>query len=377
MTLIDFLRAPEQQQFDHSVALLRSIEQWKRLSRTDAARLCGLNTATMTHLSASLLGSGLLRERGKAQSTAGRKPTFLELEPAAGHSIVLHLMPGRTQLTMHNLHHQTVSALRLPAAGNEEVLQACLDAIPSRPDILGGCIVHGHDCLPDPALATRFGSLWQQQADYPVYMANAASMTCLAESHLCAPDQDATLLTLAISAHHVTTGLLLGSQLLFDGPCPGLMSRRPGSVSGGDLCLNSLSFRACQHDAARRGAAAFHTAELLASPSPCAELCRLALEGNSDAACVLSGYAEALAWLMDDLFRLYQPDMLILDGEILHYMEVLSPMLHARLQDIASPALAHVHTPLLGSLSCTYGASRLCLRRAMDQIPHMEKEVRP
>ena len=67
MTLFDFLNAPEAQQFENSLALLACMEQWLRLSRTDAAKMCNLNTAIIRHLSASLLEKGLLRECGKAQ----------------------------------------------------------------------------------------------------------------------------------------------------------------------------------------------------------------------------------------------------------------------------------------------------------------------
>lgn len=384
MTLFDFLTASDQQQFANSIDLLKRMEQWLRLSRTDAAKLCRLNTATMTHLSASLIANGLLRERGKAQSTAGRKPTFLELEPAAGYSIVLHLKPDHAQLTLHNLRHEIVAATRLPALTDETDPEDYLyntmkpaDFAQGYEGVLGGCVICGHDCAPEQEQITRLSELWRADAPYPVYLANAASMTCLAEGHLRCPDQDATLLTLSISAQHVSTGVLLGSQLLFDGVYPGMMSRRSNGVSasGEDLCLNSLALRAYQHDAALRGAAAYNTTELLSSTSPHGEICRLARNGNPDALSVIDGYAEALAGLIDDLLRLYRPDTLILDGEILLYMEAINPALHAKLQEIAPPTIPAVNTPFLGQLACAYGASRLCVRRALETIP--EKEARP
>lgn len=380
MTLFDFLHSPEQQQFDNSVALIQCIEQWIRLSRTDAARLCRLNAATMTHLSASLLARGLLRERGKAQSAAGRKPTFLELEPTAGHSVVLHLMPEGAQLTLHNLHHETVAARQLPPlaedADPDEYLRGMLrfSAFSAHDNgILGGCIICGHDYIPDPAQMERLHKAWQERAAYPIYLTNAASMTCLAESRLRCPNQDATLLTLSIARHQVSTGVLLGSQLLFSGFRPGLMSR----AFHDDLCLNSLSLRAYQHDAAMRGAVSYSTMELLSSPAPYGELCSLASAGNADAAQVISSYAASLAEVIVDLLRLYQPDILLLDGEILSYMEAIHPALHARLLEIAATPLPNIHTPFLGRLACACGASRLCVRRALENIPLAEKEDRP
>lgn len=378
MTLFDFLRNPEQQQFDNSVALIRCIEQWIRLSRTDAARLCRLNAATVTHLSAALLASGLVRERGKAQSAAGRKPTFLELEPTAGYSMVLHLTPQQAQLTLHNLHHETVAARQLPPLREDDDPQTYLHTVvqpaafsEQYDGILGGCIICGHDDIPRQAQMNRLRQLWREEVDYPLYLANAASMTCLAESHLRCPSQDATLLTLSISRRRVSTGVLLGSQLLFNGCCPGLMSR----TAKEDLCLNNLALRAYQHDAAMHGAVSYNTQELLSSPSPHGELCRLAASGNRDAACVINDYAASLAGLIDDLTRLYQPDILVLDGEILFYMEAINAALHSRLQEIAQAPL-NINTPFLGRLACAYGASRLCVRHALDNIPFSEKEAR-
>ncbi len=386
MTLFDFLTASGPQQFENSLVLLKCMEQWLRLSRTDAARLCKLNTATMTHLSAFLLSNGLLRESGKAQSTAGRKPTFLELEPTAGYSIVLNLQPGHGQLTLHNLHHETVAALRLPPLLEQTDPQAYLQKVLALMDfghlyqgIMGGCIICGHDLEPDQPQMLRLWELWQATVTYPIYLANAASMTCLAEGHLRYPDQNATLLTLSISARHVSTGVLLGSQLLFDGPRPGLVSRRKNGLlsSSEDLCLNSLALRAYEHDIALRGAAAYDTTALLSGATPYGEVCRLARAGNRDAAQVIDSYACALAGGIDDLFRLYQPDLLILDGEILLYMEAINPALQVRLQEIAAPSHLQVSTPFLGKLAGAYGASRLCLRRSLERLPLMEKEEQP
>ncbi len=380
MTLFDFLHTPEQQQFDNSVALMQCIEQWIRLSRTDAARLCRLNAATMTHLSAALLACGLLRERGKAQSAAGRKPTFLELEPTAGHSIVLHLMPERAQLTLHNLHHETVAAKQLPpladGADPEEYLRSVVrpHAFSANYEgVLGGCIICGHDYSPQPAQMSRLQQQWREEAAYPVYLTNAASMTCLAESRLRCPNQDATLMTLAIARHQTSIGVLLGSQLLFNGCRPGLMSR----AFHDDLCLNSLSVRAYQHDAVMHGAVSYSTMDLLSTPAPYGELCGLAAAGNPDASQVISSYAGSLAGLIVDLLQLYQPDIVILDGEILFYMEALHSALHAKLREIAAPPLPNINTPFLGTLACACGASRLCVRRALENIPFAEKEDRP
>ena len=382
MTLFDFLNAPEAQQFENSLALLACMEQWLRLSRTDAAKMCNLNTATITHLSASLLEKGLLRECGKAQSIAGRKPTFLEFEPGAGYSLVLHLEQTYAQLTLHNLHHETVAALRLPPLCHdsepEQYLKNVLKPSSFNADyggILGGCIICGHDLLPEQLPISQLKELWQAEVSYPVYLSNAPSMTCLAEGHLRCPNQNATLLTLSISARQVSIGVLLGSQLLFKGPCPGLMSRRRHgiTISEEDLCLNSLVLRAYQQDVVLRGGADYDATALLSSASPCSEICHLARSGNRDAISVIDSYADTLAGAVDELFRLYRPDLLILDGDILLYIEAINPALQKKLQANSTSPL-EISTPFLGKLACAYGASRLCVKKALEQIPLQGRE---
>lgn len=56
--------------------------------------------------------------------------------------------------------------------------------------------------------------------------------------------------------------------------------------------------------------------------------------------------------LWDDLFRLYRPDLLILDGDILLYIEAINPALQKKLQaNSASPL--EISTPFLGKLACS------------------------
>src|SRR5258705_5101299 len=57
------------------------------LSRTDIARQSGLGNATVSEITAELVTSGLVEEVGEGESTGGRRPLFLRLNPRAGYVV--------------------------------------------------------------------------------------------------------------------------------------------------------------------------------------------------------------------------------------------------------------------------------------------------
>jgi N-acetylglucosamine repressor len=61
------------------------------LSRTDIARLSGLSLATVSSLTGELLSQGFAQETGEAESTGGRRPVLLRLNPRAGYVVGLKL----------------------------------------------------------------------------------------------------------------------------------------------------------------------------------------------------------------------------------------------------------------------------------------------
>src|SRR3978361_540533 len=80
--------------------VLNLIRSQGPLSRTDVARLSGLSLATVSGLTARLLGAGFVHETGEAESTGGRRPVMLKLNAKAGFVIGLKLTEQSIQCAL-------------------------------------------------------------------------------------------------------------------------------------------------------------------------------------------------------------------------------------------------------------------------------------
>lgn len=374
MLLTEFLETANQTQYENAALLLSRIEWWMRLSRTDAAKLCRFNPATVTALSTGLLEAGLIQECGRAQSGSGRKPIYLELKPDAGHTISLLLQASNSRLTFHNLHHELVSALLFPPLMKEDDLELYASSIMRHidacipPGPLGLCLVSGRDYLGGQRLMEGLSARLAAHFSFPIYHFNAESMTCLAEGQLYRPSADANIVTLSITSHTVRIGVLSCEQLLFQRFAPG----NPGlDIASGQpindcIALRSISTRAYQYVLNHSGCS-YTAADLLGRDKPHAYLCGLAREGDPHAQAVLAEYAGTLAILLNNVCQLYAPDLLVLDGEVLEYLDLLYEGIKAQLSAVtpSGASLPLITTPQLGKLSPEYGASRYCLQQAL------------
>src|SRR5262245_33931944 len=65
-------------------ALIQRVRTTEGVSRIELARAMGLAPSTIGQYVDRLIGEGILREGRKSQSSAGRPPTILELNPRLG-----------------------------------------------------------------------------------------------------------------------------------------------------------------------------------------------------------------------------------------------------------------------------------------------------
>jgi len=77
-------------QINHNITL-NLIKSRGPLSRTEIARISGLSLATISGLTGELLATGFIKEAGEGESTGGRPPVLLRLNPRGGYVIGLKL----------------------------------------------------------------------------------------------------------------------------------------------------------------------------------------------------------------------------------------------------------------------------------------------
>jgi predicted NBD/HSP70 family sugar kinase len=93
--------------------VLNLLHMTGELSRSEIARQSGLGNATISEISSELIGSGLLEEIGEGESTGGRRPLLLRLNPHAGYVVGIKVMEQsltcavtdlRANVVAHSLH---------------------------------------------------------------------------------------------------------------------------------------------------------------------------------------------------------------------------------------------------------------------------------
>jgi predicted NBD/HSP70 family sugar kinase len=72
-------------------AIIHAIRDAGTISRVDLARRTGLSQATVTGITAELLGEGMLMEQASGRSEGGRRPVPLALNPQGAYTVGVHL----------------------------------------------------------------------------------------------------------------------------------------------------------------------------------------------------------------------------------------------------------------------------------------------
>src|SRR5690606_9419999 len=85
--------------------LMQYLWQQPALTRSDLAKVTGLNRATITRLIADLAGSGFVRENGLESSGPGRPSIPLEINPDAGYLIGAEIGPDFLSVILSDFTH--------------------------------------------------------------------------------------------------------------------------------------------------------------------------------------------------------------------------------------------------------------------------------
>ena len=108
-------------------SVLNTIKTLGPVSRTEIAKHSGLSAATITAISAELLESSLIFEKEAGDSSGGRKPILLALNPGGGFVIGAKLTEDHISIALTDLEATVLTSQTIPLA--EISQQAILDAL--------------------------------------------------------------------------------------------------------------------------------------------------------------------------------------------------------------------------------------------------------
>ncbi|WP_210527697.1 ROK family protein [Rubellimicrobium arenae] len=382
------------QVFDH-------VRAQGRAARADVARALGISAASVTAITADLIGLGLLREvEGVSldgrEAARGRPPVALEIVPEGRHVIGVKLGDERHTAVLADFGGRILADAARPARPGRRPLEELLEEVaalvadlrshapgqeaaalgiglPGLVDHRAGRVawsplLDGRDLDLRDILAARLGS--------PVQIDNDSNLLTLAELWFGAGRASSDFAVVTIE-HGVGMGLVQGGRLFRGTRGMGLELGHIKVRLDGALCRcgqrGCLEAYLADYALAREAATALGR-DPRQSQSPRAMLDTLFSEakaGHEPAREIFVRAGRYLALGLANVVQLFDPGLVILSGERMRYdflyaEEVLAEMQRLVLPGGRPPVRVEVHA--WGDLVWAQGAAALALMAATDEV---------
>ena len=366
--------------------VLNIIKTWGPLSRTEIAKRTGLSAATITTISAELLESNLVFEKEAGDSSGGRKPILLALNPRGGYVIGAKLTEDHISIALTDLEATLMDSRTIPLAevSQEAVLYSFRQVVS---EILEANQVDhrrffgigvGLAGIVDPARGLLrqspiFG--WDQvpladmlraSVGAPVYIDNDVNTLTLTELWFGRGQGIDNFLTVTIG-RGVGLGIVLGGKLY--------AGARGGAGEFGHIVIDpsgpicACKKRGCLETYVSDPALVRQAQEAGLTTVSVVDLVQLAEAGNEIARAVLSRAGETLGRALANLVNVLVPQLIILSGEGVRAGEWLFAPMRRSLEEQVLPDLrgdAHLEIDVWDEYAWARGAAGLVLRHLFE-----------
>ncbi|AKI97751.1 hypothetical protein IX53_07925 [Kosmotoga pacifica] len=112
--------------------ILKTIYEHKKIDRASIAKFTGLSPAAVTKITAELINKGMVLEAGSAESSGGRKPILLSLNPEFGQFLGVKIGVGYVELVITDFTSMIVESTRCETESSDpevivNVIKNCWD----------------------------------------------------------------------------------------------------------------------------------------------------------------------------------------------------------------------------------------------------------
>lgn len=128
-------------------SIFRLIDQYGPISRKDLAANTRYSAATITNHVKSLLDAGFVLETSKGDSTGGRKPVHIAVNPRKAYILGVELEVGQVRLLLFNLCRTVVGSRSLPIQPGQGPAQVLPRAVAAAKDMLAAAGVSRQQLL--------------------------------------------------------------------------------------------------------------------------------------------------------------------------------------------------------------------------------------
>ena len=338
--------------------LLNGIKTQGEISRAALAHMTGLSPATVTGITGKLIQEGLVFEKATGDSTGGRPPIMLALNPRGGFVIGIKLMEGHaigalTDLNATILAKDTIALADKRVETSVEMLSVLVNRLVHGSGIrkkqllgvgvgLAGVVDFTHGIVrQNPFFGWRnieLGDLLGTRLQVPVFIDNDVNTLTLSERWLNQgqPEDNFILITIG---RGIGMGIVINGQV-YRGKAGGAGELGHTLVDpNGPLC-----------DCGRRGCLESMVSDraLVAQMSQATgkeiadldEVIHLAAAEHADAKTVLAHAGTLLGMQMANLVNLFDPKLIIISGEGTRMGEVFFSAVRTAFHDYVMTGLA-------------------------------------
>ncbi|MEH7306598.1 ROK family transcriptional regulator [Neobacillus drentensis] len=361
--------------------IIREIVKEGMISRADLSKSTNLTRATISAQVADLLEEGLIIETQLEHYSVGRKPIMLSLNGQAGYALGIDLDYGQITFTLSDLLGCPVSSniIQLKTTDYTEIRHLLIQQInklkaeftTSRYGIVGIVIaIHGL-VTKDEVIhyVPRFQwhdinlkSDLEVEIDTPIYLENNANLSSFAER---------------VYAHHETDNLLCAT--LYSGIGLGMMMNNEffrghdgyaGEIGHmivvpeGKPC--NCGNKGCWEKYASESSIFEHLAETRQISNLTYEHIQNWLnEGDEEVYELMEQFLFYLAIGLNNMINMYNPDVLVLDSELLR----IFPNSLNKISENLNSSISHYRELMIstiGKKSCVLGACALAIKQFLD-----------
>jgi predicted NBD/HSP70 family sugar kinase len=341
-------------------SVLYTIEEKKKISRSEISRITTLSPATVTNACDILLQKGLILELCRGFSVGGRKPIFLEINPDAGKIIGVLITKDTLRIVISNLKCEIIYSSIFSINTNMNLLQFLIEMIYEMisfnqyNDIIGiGVSIdyeydYNQNCSkPIYGIeAKKLSELLIEKFTYPVYIDKSSNLCAIAEYSLNYSSKVSDLIYLNFD-NMISSGIIMNNSIL-----------RTGSSNLGDISHFSFIYGGPPCTCGRNGCVnSFCTIESLIDTAvqgllsgECTVLSQLCNNvpynvneftiaqsvtlSDAFSEKIVKEYINYLSLLVDSLIQLYNPKVIILGGRLSVFKNIITNDLCSKIRGI-------------------------------------------
>ena len=381
--------------------VLNAVKTHGPIGRADIARRTGLSPATVTSISAKLISQGLILERAAGDSSGGRPPILLVINPTGGYVVGIKLTETQAICALTDLEALVIakSSITLSGHGPAQVVDDLAQMVTalirekriSKKQLLGVGIglagivdaeegllrqspIYGWDNVP-------LRDMLQSKLRIPVYIENDVNTLTLTERWFGHGQGLDNFLT-------VTVGRGIGLGIVANGQF--YRGQMGGAGEFGHITMNpdgplcACGKRGCLEayvgdpGLIRSAQEAVVRGELLEDIQELDDLLTLAQQGNPTAIGIFDQAGRILGVGMANLINLFNPEKIIISGEGTREGDFLFKPMQESIQQNTMPGLFDPETVEIapwGDDAWARGAAGLVLRELFESPIHKRNSV--